>query len=98
MDKIDDELISRLERLARIRIHKNEREKLKTDLNRIVEMFDKLQEVDTRGVEPIRHMNEFNDSMREDQPASMLSAEEALSNVANKSDNYIQVPNFLKLK
>lgn len=98
MDKINDELISKLEKLARIKILDQEREEIKADLNNIVKMFDKLEEVDTTGVKPLRHMNEQYNRLRDDVVSDMLSQDEALSNASDTQDGFIRVPKFLKPK
>ncbi len=54
--KIDDQLILKLENLARLELSKEERIQIKTDLQDILDMVEKLQELDTDGVEPLRYI------------------------------------------
>ena len=66
------------------------------DLESIIEMFDKLREVDTEGVAPLQHMMQHVNKLREDSVRGELSNEEALSNVPEKRKGFIAVPKFLK--
>lgn len=47
--------VERAARLARLRIDPAELDDRARDLARILELFDRLAEVDTRGVEPLAH-------------------------------------------
>lgn len=98
MTKIDDHLISKLEKLSRLQLETTEKEKIKEDLNSIVEMFDKLEEVDTDGVAPIRHVSGIVNRKRHDVVSNELSRDQALSNVKSKKEGFIAVPKFLKPK
>ena len=98
MTKIDDQLISKLEQLSRLELSKDEKQKISSDLSGIVEMFDKLAEVDTDGVEPMRHVTDITNRHREDIVKGELSNERALKNVNTKVDGFIAVPKFLKPK
>ena len=61
-------------------------------------MFDKLQEVDTEGVEPRKHIVSHEHPLRDDKVHGELTAEEALTNAPKTRNGYIAVPKFLKPK
>ncbi|MEL6389973.1 MAG: Asp-tRNA(Asn)/Glu-tRNA(Gln) amidotransferase subunit GatC [Bacteroidota bacterium] len=98
MTKIDDNLISKLEKLSRLRLSSDEKETIKNDLGNIVNMFDRLQEVDTTDVAPMRHITDAVNRLREDRVANQLTREEALANAPVHKDGFIAVPKFLKPK
>ena len=99
MSKIDEATLLKLERLARLDLDTDERTKISSDLSSIIEMFDSLNEVDTDGVEPLRHINiDIINRLRADKIADELSQERALKNVVNSKGGYIAVPKFLKPK
>ena len=98
MTKIDENLILKLEKLARLRLTDEERSEIHQDLNKIVSMFDKLQEVDTEGVAPTRHMVDHDHPLREDKVKGQLTNEESLANAPKSIDGHIAVPKFLKPK
>ena len=96
MTKIDEKLILKLEKLARLKLTDDERVEINQDLNKIVAMFDKLQEIDTEGVVPIRHMTDHAHRLREDKIQGQISNEDALSNAPESMAGHIAVPKFLK--
>ena len=99
MSKIDEETLLKLERLARLELNSDERAQISKDLVSIIDMFDRLNEVDTDGVEPLRHINtDVVNRLREDRIRGELSQNQALQNVVNKKEGYIAVPKFLKEK
>jgi len=94
--RIDDALITKLERLSRLELGAEEREGIKSDLNNILEMVDKLQELDTKNVEPLIYMNEDANPLRKDFAENELNVEAALKNAPKKNaDGYFLVPKVL---
>jgi len=47
--------IERIARLARIAVRPAEAEELRVQLNRVLELVDQLQSIDTAGIEPLSH-------------------------------------------
>lgn len=93
--KIDTALISRLEKLARLQLGETEREKLSGDLQNILDMVDKLRELNTEGVEPLVYLNENEDAPRNDEVSGQLSAQEALQNAPAQDGQYFRVPKVI---
>lgn len=94
---IDDALISKLEKLSRLELREEEKEKVKEDLNNMLVMFDKLNEVDTENVEPLLYvLDEENDMLRDDEVGEELSNDEALQNAEESKKPFFVVPKFLK--
>lgn len=98
MTKIDESLILKLEKLARLKLNQEERTLIAGDLVRIIDMFDKLQEVDTELIAPTIHMSKALDRIREDVVDGELSQDRALANAPKAINGSIAVPSFLKLK
>lgn len=94
--QIDTALISRLEKLARLRLDDAERAKLTGDLQRILDMVDKLRELDTEGVEPLVYLNDEQNPLREDEIANQLTQEEALKNAPKHDDQFFRVPKVIE--
>jgi len=95
--QIDTALISRLEKLARLRLDDAERAKLTGDLQRILDMVDELRELDTNGVEPLVYLNdEQNTVLREDEIANQLTQEEALKNAPKHDGQFFRVPKVIE--
>ena len=94
---IDDALISKLEKLSRLELREDEKEKVKEDLNNMLGMFDKLNEVDTENVEPLLYvLDEENDVLRDDEVGEELTNDEALQNAEESKKPFFVVPKFLK--
>lgn len=94
---IDDALISRLEKLSRLQLNSDEREQIKRDLNNILNMIDKLNELDLEQVQPLTHINDQKPYAREDVVEEMLDKEEAIKRAPKSSDGYFVVPKVLKV-
>lgn len=95
---IDEKLISRLEQLARLELSAAEKERLMGDLNHILAMVEKLEALDTTGVEPLVYINEAVNVWREDQVKNQVSQEEALRNAPKSDGTYFRVPKVIDLK
>ena len=93
---IDQELILKLENLAKLELSDSERSRLTGDLNRILSMVEKLQELDTTGVEPLVYINEEVNKLRMDEIQNQVSQEHALKNAPDQNGTYFKVPKVLK--
>jgi aspartyl-tRNA(Asn)/glutamyl-tRNA(Gln) amidotransferase subunit C len=91
---INNEMIDRLSDLAKLEFNDQERENIKNDLNRILSYFEKLNEVDTNGVEPLIFMSESVNLLREDEGFTTFTREDALQNAPAKDSDYFRVPKF----
>jgi aspartyl-tRNA(Asn)/glutamyl-tRNA(Gln) amidotransferase subunit C len=93
--QLDKTLISRLEKLAKLKMTEAEEADLLKDLNKIMEMIDHIQEVDVSGVEPLRHMADRHDVTRPDVVEKPLDQEIALKNGPDTKTPFFRVPNVL---
>jgi len=94
--KITDELIDELAHLARLEFAPEDKEVLKVDLERMINFVEKLNEVNTDGVEPLLHMSPRMNVLREDVVQESISREEALLNAPAKNDAFFLVPKVIK--
>ncbi|MCO6477782.1 MAG: Asp-tRNA(Asn)/Glu-tRNA(Gln) amidotransferase subunit GatC [Phaeodactylibacter sp.] len=95
--KIDKQLISKLEHLARLELSEEEAVRLAGDLNRILEMVEKLQELDTSETAPLVYINEDVNVLREDKVEGQVSREEALRNAPDHDDEHFRAPKVIDL-
>lgn len=95
--KIDKQLISRLEHLARLEVSPEEESRLIKDLNNILAMVEKLQELDTDAVEPLSYINEDVNVLREDAVEGQLSREAALRNAPEHDGAFFRAPKVIDL-
>ena len=96
--KVDKQLISRLEHLARLELSEEEKQQLQGDLTEILNMVEKLQELDTSNVEPLIYINEEVNVWRKDQVAHQVQREEALKNAPDSDGEFFKVAKVIDLK
>lgn len=94
--EVNDDLVEHLASLARLRFTESEKEIIRQDLQRMIAMVDKLNELDTAGVEPLLHMSTNVNMLREDQVRGSVSREEALKNAPASDEAYFQVPKVIR--
>jgi aspartyl-tRNA(Asn)/glutamyl-tRNA(Gln) amidotransferase subunit C len=92
----DIQTIRSLAHLARLEFDENKEQEMLTDLNKILNWVDKLSELDTENIEPLIHMTEEVNVMREDVAQNTVTHEEALRNAPKKDSDYIRVPKVLE--
>ena len=92
---IDRNLILKLENLAKLELSKEERTNITGDLNSILSMIEKLQELDTTGVEPLVYINEEVNKLRDDVVSNQVGQSDALSNAPDHDGTYFKVPKVL---
>ena len=93
--QIDDQLISRLELLARLQLSDNEKARLKTDLNSILGMVEKLNDLDVSGVEPLVYLNEVINRPRADEVRNQVNRDAALRNAPDQDGTFFRVPKVI---
>ena len=93
--KITEELIDHIAHLSRLEFEGEKKEAIKADLERITTFMDKLQEVDTEGVEPLIFMTNEENRLRDDVVEESVSQDEALKNAPKKDSDYFRIPKVL---
>jgi aspartyl-tRNA(Asn)/glutamyl-tRNA(Gln) amidotransferase subunit C len=94
--QVDDALIEKLSKLSLLYFDEAEKEEIKSDLQKMIGFVDKLQELDTTNIEPLLHMSEEVNVLREDVAGNMLQREEALKNAAHHDGEHFKVPKVIK--
>ena len=94
--KIDDEMIEKISRLARLEFGPEDKEKIRKDLEQILTFVGKLNEIDTENVDPLIYLSENRDVLREDKTIPTIGNEEALLNAPEKDGFFFKVPKVIK--
>lgn len=81
--------------LARLELTEEEKAKFTEQLNAILQFAEKLNELDTDGVEPTTHVLPLSNVMREDEARPSISREKALRNAPEHQDGQFKVPAVL---
>ena len=92
----DIQTIRGLAHLARLEFNETKEQEMLSDLNKILNWMDKLNELNTDHVEPLIHMTEEVNIMREDVAKNTVTHEEALRNAPKKDSDYFRVPKVLE--
>lgn len=94
--EVTDQLVEKLAHLSRLSFDEKEKAAIKTDLQSMIAFVEKLKEVDTTGVEPLLHMGDAVNVLREDEIKGSISREEALLNAPIKDEQFFKVPKVIK--
>jgi aspartyl-tRNA(Asn)/glutamyl-tRNA(Gln) amidotransferase subunit C len=94
--EVNDELVDKLAHLARLTFKAEEKEKMKSDLQQMITFIEKLNEVDTTGVEPLLFMTDEVNVLRDDEIKGSVSREEALKNAPLKDEQFFKVPKVIR--
>lgn len=89
---ISDETIEYVGILAKLELSGEEMEQAKTDMGKMLDYIDKLNELDTDGVEPLSHVFPINNVFREDVVTNGDMREEILKNAPAEKDGAFIVP------
>jgi aspartyl-tRNA(Asn)/glutamyl-tRNA(Gln) amidotransferase subunit C len=93
---ITREEIEHIAMLARLSLSEEEKDLFGPQLNGILGYMEKLNELDTKDIEPTSHVLSLNNVMREDTPAPSLPREEALMNAPSSTDKFYRVPKIIE--
>ncbi len=94
--KITEEKINQLAHLARLEFSDSEKVSIKKDLEKTLELCEKLNEIDTEGVEPLIYMTNTTNELREDKIIESITKEQALANAPKKDSDYFRVPKVIE--
>lgn len=94
--EINRTLLDKIAHLARLEFDEKNASRMVKDMTEIVSWVEKLNEVDTTGVEPLTTMSYEVNRMREDEVTEQLDRERALRNAPKKDAEYIRVPKVIE--
>ena len=89
---ISDETIEYVGILAKLELSDEEKEQAKKDMGSMLDYIDKLNELDTTGVEPMSHVFPVNNLFREDVVVNGDEHEKILANAPEEKDQSFKVP------
>ncbi len=81
--------------LGRLKLSADELERMTSQLGRVLEYVDILNEVDTEPVEPLAHPIELANVFRDDVERKCLPREDALANAPKTDGRFFVVPAIL---
>ena len=94
--ELTKEIIDQLAILARLEFNEGETVQIRNDLARMISFVEKLQELDTTGVEPLLHMTDMVDIVREDRILGSMERITAMKLAPDADEQYFFVPKVIK--
>ena len=93
--QITNELLDKIAALSKLEFSGDERESVRHEFQRMLDFIDQLQAVDTTGIEPLIHITQEVNHLREDKVEGTLKREDALKNAPQQDGSYFRVPKVL---
>mgnify|MGYP001075171500 CR=1 FL=1 len=94
--EVNDLLVENLAELSHLRFSPQEKAAIRADLQQMISFIEKLQEVNTEGVEPLLHMSSNINILRDDIVRGSISRENALKNAPDADSTFFRVPKVIK--
>ena len=92
---LDEAAVRHVARLARLKITDAEAALFASQLSKVLEYVEQLNEVDTRNVLPTAHALPVSNVFREDVVRSSWTTDQALHNAPDHHDGFFRVPKVL---
>jgi len=93
--KIDEKTVDHLANLAKLEFKAEDKKEIISDLNKMLSFVETLNEIDTDDIEPLRHISDEVNNLRNDEVIEGVSQEEGLKNAPNKDGYYFKVPKVI---
>ena len=94
--EVNNKLIQDIAKLSKLKFDDFAEEKMKIDLEKMLAFVEKLNEIDTKDVDPLIYISEEINVLRKDNVTEETSQEDALKNAPEKDSDYFKVPTVLK--
>lgn len=94
--EVNDALVDKLANLARLKFDDNEKVAIKDDLQKMIGFVEKLNELNTTGVDPLLHVSDNINVLREDEVKGSISREDGLKNAPVHDEMFFKVPKVIK--
>ena len=93
---IDRATVDHVARLARLALSHDERERMRAELNQILEHAERIQALDLDGVEPTWQPVPLSNVVRDDLVTPSLSQEQALAGAPDAEAGRFRVPRIIE--
>lgn len=94
--EVNEIVVDKLANLARLKFDEAEKQAIKNDLQKMIKFVEKLNELDTTGVEPLLHMSGNVNVLRADDVKGSITREAGLQNAAVHDEHFFKVPKVIK--
>jgi aspartyl-tRNA(Asn)/glutamyl-tRNA(Gln) amidotransferase subunit C len=93
--KINEGQVRKVAKLSRLDLSDGELAQFTEQLSAILDYVEKMNELDTDGVEPLAHCLPISNCFREDIVSESLGSERALANAPQRDGDFFKVPKIL---
>jgi len=93
---IDLKTIKHISKLSRISVEDSKAKKLAGDLNSIFDFIEKLNELDTKNIEPLTSVAEITLKLRSDEVKSENIRDQILKNSPDENEDFFVVPRVVE--
>jgi aspartyl-tRNA(Asn)/glutamyl-tRNA(Gln) amidotransferase subunit C len=94
--KVNNAMVDKLSHLARLKFEDAEKAEIKNDLRKMIGFVEKINELKLDGVEPLLHISDEVNVLRDDEVKVSISREEALKNAPLHDEQFFKVPKVIK--
>ncbi len=94
--ELNRDMTRKLAELSKLEFTDEELENIQADLQQMIGFVDKLNEIDTTGVEPLTHIGVEGNRLREDMVKGSVDNATALSNAPAANGPFFTVPKVIK--
>ena len=96
--KIDKKTVDKIAKLSKLKFNEEEGNLILNDMNKMLEFIDQLNELNTKDIDPLIHMSDEVNKLRNDINQELISQKEALKNSPEKDSTYFKLPKVLDKK
>ncbi len=94
--QITDETVDKIAELAKLKFEGEKKQEIKKDLNKVLDFVEKINELDTEGIEPLIHISDEINVLRADVSENNTTQQEALKNAPKKDNYYFKIPKVIQ--
>jgi len=93
---IDAKTVVKIAHLARLKIPEEEQKQVASELSKILDWIEQLNEIDVTGIEPLANVNDENLRRREDIVNDGGKSEDILANAPARTADFFTVPKVVE--
>ena len=94
--RVNRQEVQRVALLARLDLNEAETDELAAHFDKVLAYMDKLNELDTDGVEPLAHAVEMETPLRDDRVTGQANADALLQNAPQRQADFLKVPKIIE--
>lgn len=94
--EITIETVDKLANLSQLKFSSDEKLAVKKDLEKMIGFINQLEKIDTTGIEPLLHISDAVNVLREDKIEGSISKQDALLNAPAGDENFFTVPKVVR--